>query len=208
MRPVALSLAVPVALLVAGPVRGLDYERDVMPIFVEKCADCHGGSGKVKGGLRLDDPGHFRKRFAKNSLVTPGDWDASYLFITLFRPAGHDDAMPPEGEGERLTPAEVALVQRWIAEGAEIDGVRGETGPLPEPGEPGYIAVEDAPDDEESMPLTPARPRTWTNREGREITATFVRVEGDVALLRMANGRVYRVPVDTLSDESRAALEE
>jgi hypothetical protein len=49
-------------------------------------------------------------------------------------------------------------------------------------------------------------PREWTNREGKAITATLMGVEGDVAVLRLADGKIYRYPVGNLSDESRAAL--
>ena len=51
-------------------VHALDYKRDVMPIFKEKCYDCHSSKAKkVKGGLRLDDEKIFSKRFAKNGVV-------------------------------------------------------------------------------------------------------------------------------------------
>ena len=65
----------------------LDYKRDIIPIFKEKCYDCHSSKAKkVKGGLRLDDEKIFSKRFAKNEVVVPGDWDASYLFVALVMP--------------------------------------------------------------------------------------------------------------------------
>ncbi len=54
----------------------------------------------------------------------------------------------------------------------------------------------------------PTQPREWINTEGKSITATLIRVEGDVALLKMANGQVYRYPVANLSEESKAALTE
>ncbi len=175
----------------------LDYENDIMPIFEKKCGDCHSrASGESKGGLILDDPSHFHARFEKNSLVVPGDWDASYLFITLYRPEGDDDAMPPKGKGERLTEEEVALVQQWITEGAPVKGKRGARGEMEEKEKP-------AP----AMTLAPSQePREWINKEGKSITATLIRVDGDVALLRTANGTVYRYPVASLSEESRAAL--
>ena len=178
---------------------GLDYERDIMPIFEKKCFECHSDqAGKTKGGLKLDDPEHFHARFEKNSVVIPGDWDASYLFITLYRPPGHEDAMPPEGKGERLTPEEVTLVQRWITEGAPIAGERGETGTMPE-------VMPEKP--EQFGSTSPLKPREWTNRDGKTITATLLRVDGEFALLRMQNGKVYRYEIKNLSDESRAALE-
>lgn len=189
--------------LAGAPAFALEYEKDIMPIFIEKCSDCHSDSGKVKGGLKLDDPKHLSGRLGKNKLVVPGDWDASYLFVTLFRPEGDDDAMPPKGKGERLTPEEVVLVQRWISEGAEILGEKGEKGPMPKPGEPGYIETGDS--EKKEMPAAP-QPREWTNREGKSITATLLGVEGEVALLRLANGTVYRYPIENLSEESRAGL--
>ncbi len=190
-----------VGLLVEGAV-ALDYERDIMPIFVKKCADCHSDAeGKAKGGFKVDDPDHLLGRLTKNNLVVPGDWDASYLFITLYRPADHEDAMPPEGKGDRLTAGEVELVQTWITEGAPINGVSGDKGEMPE------SSGDDSMTDSETM-SQPSVPKEWTNREGKTIVASLLRVEGDVALLRMTNGTVYRYPVANLSDESKAALEE
>ncbi len=188
--------------MIVGDAVALDYEKDIMPIFVKKCSDCHSASeGKVKGGFKVDDPAHLLGRLSKNNLVVPGDWDASYLFITLYRPADHDDAMPPEGKGERLTPEEVELVQLWITEGAPINGVSGDKGEMPASAETGAMT-------EVTQSSELAAPRQWINREGKAITATLLRVEEDVALLRIANGTVYRYPVENLSDESRAALVE
>lgn len=186
-------------LLPAGA-RALDYERDIMPIFEKKCADCHSrASGESKGGLILDDPQHLLGRFGKNSLVVPGDWDASYLFITLYRPEEAEDAMPPKGKGERLTPEEVTLVQKWITEGAPILGERGAKGEMPE-------SAESMEQEKGGALPEPASPRSWTNREGKSIIATLLKVEGDVVLLRLANGTVHRYPIANLSEESRAAL--
>lgn len=200
------AILLPLFLIV--PIYAVEYEDDIMPILVEKCADCHSNeSGKAKGGFKVDDPKHLQGRLSKNSIVVPGDWDASYLFVTLFRPADHEDAMPPKGKGERLTPEETVLVQRWIAEGAEINGEKGEKGPMPKPGEPGYIETSDEKEKEEmGQKAALPTPQEWTNREGRTITATLLRVEGDVALLRMANGTVHRYPIKNLSEASQKQL--
>jgi hypothetical protein len=182
----------------ASDITALDYERDIMPIFEKKCGECHSRAKETsKGGLILDDPDHLFARFEKNSLVVPGDWDASYLFITLYRPEDDDDAMPPKGKGERLTAGEVTLVQKWITEGAPIKGERGAKGEMPEGADTAM----------EKPVKTPPAPREWVNREGKAITATLMGIEGDVAVLRLANGKIYRYPVENLSDESRAALQ-
>lgn len=40
----------------------LASKKDVMPLFKDKCDDCHStDTKKVKGGLRLDDEEHFYK---------------------------------------------------------------------------------------------------------------------------------------------------
>ena len=197
----------------------VEYEKDIMPIFMEKCADCHSNeSGKSKGGLKFDDPAHFHGRFSKNSVVVPGDWDASYLFLTLFRPADDKDAMPPEGKGERLTQDEVKLVMQWIADGAEINGERGEKGEMPEnladllrdlpPSAGGTAGTGMKP--ELANGELPKRPEMeeWTNAEGRALKAALLGVDGDVAILRTSDGRVHRYPIANLSEESQKRLSE
>lgn len=196
----------------------VEYEKDIMPIFMAKCADCHSDAeGKAKGGLKFDDPAHFHRRFAKNSVVVPGDFDASYLFLTLFRPADDEEAMPPEGKGERLTQEEVMLVLEWIQEGAEINGETGAKGPMPgnmddllrdlPPGDGGRAGQRPGGDDSGSDPPAMRQEEDWTNSEGRTIRAALVGVEEGFALFRMTNGTVHRYPVGKLSEASRAKLE-
>jgi pyruvate/2-oxoglutarate dehydrogenase complex dihydrolipoamide acyltransferase (E2) component len=83
-----------------------------------------------------------------------------------------------------------------ITEGAPIKGERGAKGERPE-------AVDSSMGKPDKA--TP-NPREWTNREGKAITATLMGVEGDVAVLRLESGKIYRYPIANLSDESRAAL--
>ncbi len=198
------------ALFVFSSGHALEYEKDIMPFLSEKCGECHSKEGKAKGGLKLDDPEGFYARFSKNSIVVPGDWDASYLFVTLFRPADHDDAMPPKGKGTRLTPEETRMVQQWIADGAPIAGEKGETGPMPKEGEGGYIAVAGTAEkmDDTPTPKVAAVEQDWTNTEGKTIRAKLLRVEGDIALLQLKNGQVYKYPISKLSEKSKEQLPE
>ena len=196
------------------PLPAVEYEKDIMPIFMEKCADCHSEkSEKVKGGLKFDDPGHFQKRFSKNSVVVPGDFDASYLFLTIFRPEGDEDAMPPKGKGEHLTSDEVKLVLEWIQDGAPINGERGDRGEMPEnmedllrdlPVSAGG-AVGAAAAGAGGLPKM-GEEQKWTNREGQTIVATLLKVDGEFAVLRMENGVVHRYPIEKLSAESQEKL--
>lgn len=94
----------------------VDFLRDVRPLFDKHCASCHGAE-KQKSGFRLD---------VKAEALRGGDWGEPPLVAgnpersLLFRlVAGlHEDTvMPPKGE--RLTTAEVDVLKRWIAEGAQ-----------------------------------------------------------------------------------------
>lgn len=49
-----------------------------------------------------------------------------------------------------------------------------------------------------------ARVRTWTNRTGKQIRATYEALDGDSVVLRTEDGRVAKILLDRLSDEDRA----
>jgi hypothetical protein len=204
----------------AGAARGadLDYEKDILPILMKKCADCHSAeSGKVKGGIKFDDIAHFKGGFGEDGkgVVVPGNWDSSALFVTVFRPSDDDDVMPPKGKGERLNLAEIKLVMQWIADGAPVAGERGPRGAMPERIEDLFLdlppemaaklakELEVKPEAEKPAPVE----ADWTNREGRSIRATLLRVEKAEAVFRMPDGREIRYPLANLADESRARAE-
>lgn len=89
----------------------LTFERNVRPILKAYCLDCHGGGEKPKANLDLR-----LKRFAERGgdggeAIVPGKPDES-LLIERIR-AGE---MPP-GE-KKVPPEQVAVIERWIAEGA------------------------------------------------------------------------------------------
>ena len=190
----------------------LDYKHDVMPIFKEKCYDCHSSQAKkVKGGLRLDDEEYFFKRFAKNEVVVPGDWDASYLFVTLVRSQHEKGAMPPKNKGESLTEKEIRTVAEWIHEGAKIGKEKGKAGP--DNWHPdkllkfknGRIVTEqfgEAPKVEKVEP----RWEVWINKEGKEITARFHGVKKEKVAFELKNGKRVDYPLGKLSKESRAKV--
>lgn len=91
------------------------YDKDIEPIFVNKCAFCH--SGNIKEG-KLDMATHesLMKGGKKGPAIIPGKSDESLLYklsAKVMRPA-----MPPKSE-EPLNPEELALVKLWIDQGAK-----------------------------------------------------------------------------------------
>ncbi|MBP85953.1 MAG: hypothetical protein CMJ64_04420 [Planctomycetaceae bacterium] len=88
------------------------FEKRVRPLLAEKCWKCHGVK-KQEGGLRLDSGAHLRKGGDSGQVVMAKN-PAESLLLTAVRQTT-DLKMPPE---EKLTPAQVAHLEKWIAAGA------------------------------------------------------------------------------------------
>lgn len=108
----------------------VDYFKEVKPLLESKCYSCHQG-GKAKGGLRLDQhDAALAGGKSDGPAVAPGDVDGSSLIHRIGPDAG-DDIMPPKGDP--FSEAEIALLERWIEDGApwpQFDVERFETPPL------------------------------------------------------------------------------
>src|SRR5687768_10926404 len=85
------------------------FEKEIRPILVGKCQECH-GKGKVRGGLRLLDRASILKGGDSGPVVVPGQPAASLLVKALHYDG--DLKMPPRG---KLTAAEIARLERWIS---------------------------------------------------------------------------------------------
>ncbi len=92
--------------------RGVDFQRDIRPILSNQCFKCH-GPALQKSGVRLDSHEAALKRKA----IVPGKADESKIIERIL--ADDDERMPPKNAGERLKPAQIELLKKWIAEGAE-----------------------------------------------------------------------------------------
>ena len=93
----------------------VDFKREVEPIFVKRCSECHGPDSQ-KGKLRLDVKSAALKGGKSGKpLLTPGKSAESEL-IARVTAADQDDVMP--AKGERLTGEQIATLRRWIDEGA------------------------------------------------------------------------------------------
>lgn len=88
------------------------YQRDVHAIFAAKCFACHGGDMR-SGGLSLRDYDSVLEGGRSGAALVPGVPSESLL---LRRVNGEvQPSMPPGG---KLSAAELATLQSWIAEGA------------------------------------------------------------------------------------------
>ena len=99
------------------------FNRDIRPIFSDTCFACHGpDENKVKGKLRLDSL-EAAQRGGKSGepAITPGHPETSEVMKRLTT-RDADDHMPPAEFHKILTPQQIALVERWIKEGAQYQG--------------------------------------------------------------------------------------
>ncbi len=93
----------------------VDFARDIRPLLAGKCYDCHGRED-TKGGLSLAARDSVL-RGGKSGLpaLVPGSAEKSEILQRVISP--HEDEVMPQ-KGDRLKPAEIALLKRWIEEGA------------------------------------------------------------------------------------------
>ena len=107
------------ALVILGTSHAVDYESEIKPIFEAHCLDCH-GPDKQKAKLRVDERAILiRGGDSGLASIVPGDASKSHL-LELVKGTDPDEVMPPKGD--RLTSAQVALLEKWIVEGAEWPG--------------------------------------------------------------------------------------
>jgi hypothetical protein len=103
-----------------GPVK---FNRDIRPLLSENCFACHGPDrNKRQADLRLDTKeGLHGAVKGQPGVVVPGNPGDSELVrrLTVDDPS---ERMPPKDSGKKLTPAEIELLTRWVAEGAEFEG--------------------------------------------------------------------------------------
>lgn len=93
----------------------IDYLKDVKPIFDAKCSSCHSGQ-MAQGDYHLTGYESVIKGGKKHGGIVAGKPSESNLYLM----ASHrkKPIMPPRSEGDPLTPGEVAILKRWIEEGA------------------------------------------------------------------------------------------
>ena len=110
-----LSVSFPGPLPAGAEDKPISFYKDVFPIFKRSCNGCH-HPGKLKGQLDLTTYDAFQKGGKHGTAFKAGDPKSSILMEEI---SGTEPSMPKEGD--TLTKEEVALMERWIREGAKDD---------------------------------------------------------------------------------------
>lgn len=107
----AKPAASPISLAANQPV---DFAQDIQPIFKSSCYGCHSGE-KPKAQLRLDSKTLALKGGISGAVIVPGKSNDSRL---IHRVLGQGDEQRMPLKGEALNAEQIALLRRWIDEGA------------------------------------------------------------------------------------------
>ncbi|MCI0664262.1 MAG: PSD1 and planctomycete cytochrome C domain-containing protein, partial [Acidobacteria bacterium] len=98
----------------AGAQQKIDFQRDIQPIFANRCYQCHSDK-KASGQLRLDTKNLAMKGGISGASIIAGKSKESRLLQRLLGSGG--EARMPMG-GTPLKPRQLNLIRRWIDLGA------------------------------------------------------------------------------------------
>ena len=97
----------------------ISYNEHIQPILAENCFHCHGPDPSTREAkLRLDRAlDATSPREHREPAIVPGDPKASPLIERILS-TDEEEKMPPLESHKELTADQIALLQRWVAEGA------------------------------------------------------------------------------------------
>ncbi len=93
----------------------MDFSRDIRPIFNQNCVACHGGVRQKNGVSFIFREAALGIGKSGRPTIVPGDPDASEL---MARAASTDPDTRMPYHAPPLPPEQIALLRRWIKEGA------------------------------------------------------------------------------------------
>jgi mono/diheme cytochrome c family protein len=111
-----------VELAAAGEPKKILFNRDIRPVLSQNCFKCHGpDKNEREADLRLDTKEGLFGAVSDGMAVVPGKGNES-IVLRRIKSSDADEHMPPPDSGKKLTAEQIALVERWIATGAEWQG--------------------------------------------------------------------------------------
>jgi len=123
-----ILIAAFLATIVAGCEKPVSFKRDIQPILITNCLQCHDGKGEgsVASGLNLQTYDSLMKGTKIGPVVVPGSAVSSTLYRVLTDEVDPKIHMPPQdeaslakGRGEPLTAEQIKDFELWIDRGAK-----------------------------------------------------------------------------------------
>jgi hypothetical protein len=120
-----------------GALGVIDFEKELWPILLERCVECHkapfeqaGRLKEPKAGLRLDGAAHILRGSDDGLVLSANHPSRSSLYTRTILPFDDADHMPPKGDP--LTRKQKEIIRKWIAQGADFGTWEGATDGLDE----------------------------------------------------------------------------
>ncbi|MEI6236067.1 MAG: PSD1 and planctomycete cytochrome C domain-containing protein [Planctomycetota bacterium] len=99
------------------------FNRDVRPILSNNCFYCHGPDEKKRSAkLRLDEFAGATADHQGTRAVVPGHPEQSELIKRLTTTDPEELMPPPKSQRPALTATQVAILKKWIEQGAKYEG--------------------------------------------------------------------------------------
>ncbi|TDJ74819.1 MAG: DUF1553 domain-containing protein [Planctomycetota bacterium] len=114
------ALAMPALVAPRPDEAPVDFVRDVRPILSDRCFPCHGPDAAAlerEGGFRLDRFADATEDLGGYAAIVPGDVAGSEL-VRRLRSTRSRSRMPPPRSKLTVSEREIALLERWIEQGA------------------------------------------------------------------------------------------
>ena len=108
----------------------VDFSRDIRPIFNQNCTSCHGGVRQKNGVSFIYRAEAVGKGKSGRPVIVPGDPDASELMVRVL--SKDPEARMPY-HAPPLSPQQIALLRRWIKQGAQWEDHWAFVAPKPQP---------------------------------------------------------------------------
>lgn len=103
----------------------ISYNFQVRPILSDKCFNCHGpDANKREAGLRLDIEAEAYKALKEHPqahAIVPGDPESSEVFLRISTTDSSQRMPPPASNLPPLTEGEIAIIKKWIQQGAKYE---------------------------------------------------------------------------------------
>ena len=207
----AFFVARPAVVWAAAAPAPLEFNRDIRPILSENCFRCHGqDAAHREAKLRLDEFESATRDRHGFAAIVPGKPEESELLARLTA-TDPEEVMPPPDANKHVTPAQVALLRRWIAEGAPYQKHWAFV-PPERPAPPPVRATTWARtgldpfvlarlERENLSPAAAAKPETWLRRVSLDLIGlppTPAELDGFAAHVATSGDQAYAAAVDRL----------
>lgn len=115
------------SILIAGCEKPVSYSKDIRPILVANCLQCHDGKGEgsTASGFSVESYDSLIRGTKFGPVVVPGSAISSTLYLIVTDKVDPKIQMPPrhqeslaQGRGKSLHEVQVKNIELWIDQGA------------------------------------------------------------------------------------------